>query len=100
MHGHHDRLTHVVREARGAKEDADLELAFRRVCDGGNRTNAKYNIDIVICAKKVNSEGLQLADLMARAVGLHILRLTSQIGRTTCSRGNFLAPVPGRRGMG
>lgn len=74
LNGHHDRLTHVVCEARGAKEDADLELAFRRVCDGDNRTKAKYNFDIVICDKKANSEGLQLADLMARPIGLHILR--------------------------
>ncbi|WP_259295029.1 DUF3800 domain-containing protein [Paraburkholderia sp. DHOC27] len=74
LNGQHDRLTHVVCEARGAKEDADLELAFRRVCDGDNRTQAKYNFDIVICDKKANSEGLQLADLMARPIGLHILR--------------------------
>lgn len=74
LNGDHDRLTHVVCEARGAKEDADLELAFRRVCAGENRTNAKYNFDIVICDKKANSEGLQLADLMARPIGLHILR--------------------------
>ena len=30
------RLTHVVFEARGKKEDAELEFEFRRVCDGGN----------------------------------------------------------------
>jgi len=65
LHGQHESLTHIVCEARGAKEDADLELAFRRVCDGENRTCAPYPLDIVICDKKTNSEGLQLADLMA-----------------------------------
>jgi len=74
MNGQRGLMTHVVCEARGAKEDADLELAFRRVCDGDNRTNAKYNFDIVICDKKANSEGLQIADLMARPIGLRILR--------------------------
>lgn len=74
LQGQHEALTHIVCEARGAKEDADLELAFRRVCDGENRTRAPYAFDIVICDKKTNSEGLQLADLMARPVGLHILR--------------------------
>ncbi|REE17517.1 uncharacterized protein DUF3800 [Paraburkholderia sp. BL27I4N3] len=78
MQGQQDALTHVVCEARGAKEDRDLELAFRRVCDGDNRTAAKYSFDIVVCDKKANSEGLQISDLMARPIGLHILRPTQQ----------------------
>ena len=32
--GQEERLTRVVCEARGKKEDAALELEFRRVCDG------------------------------------------------------------------
>lgn len=74
MNGSHEALTHVVCEARGAKEDADLELQFRRVCDGDNRGHMKYNFDIVICDKKANSEGLQISDLMARPIGLSYLR--------------------------
>ena len=31
----HNRLTHVVVEKRGVQEDKDLELAFRRVAQGG-----------------------------------------------------------------
>lgn len=72
--GQHDRTTHVVCEARGSKEDQDLELAFRRVCDGDNANHVPYPFEIVICDKKSNSEGLQLADLMARPIGLHVLR--------------------------
>jgi hypothetical protein len=30
-------LTHVVVECRGKREDNELELEFRRVCDGANR---------------------------------------------------------------
>ncbi|SIT40713.1 conserved hypothetical protein [Paraburkholderia ribeironis] len=77
-HGQHENLTHVVCEARGAKEDKDLELEFRRVCDGDNRSGVPYQFDIVICDKKANSEGLQISDLMARPIGLHILRPDQQ----------------------
>jgi hypothetical protein len=69
-----EATTHVVCEARGAKEDADLELAFRRVCDGDNRNRRAYPFTIVIADKKTNSEGLQLADLTARPIGLSVIR--------------------------
>jgi hypothetical protein len=78
LQGQKDMLTHIVCEARGAKEDSDLELAFRRVCDGENRTKISYKFDIVICDKRSNSEGLQISDLMARPIGLHILRPEQQ----------------------
>lgn len=78
LNGQHELLTHVVCEARGAREDADLELACRRVCDGDNRSKKPFNFDIVICDKKANSEGLQLADLMACPIGLHVPRPDQQ----------------------
>jgi hypothetical protein len=68
------RLTHVICEARGAEEDRELELQFRRICDGANKDRRPYPFEILICDKKTNSEGLQLADLTARPVGLSILR--------------------------
>ena len=37
--GQHEKETMVVFEARGAKEDAELELEFRRVCDGLSSLN-------------------------------------------------------------
>lgn len=69
-----DRETCVVFEARGAKEDQALELEFRRVCAGANRYNCPLPLRILIADKKSNSEGLQLADLTARPIGLHVLR--------------------------
>ncbi|HEX7385313.1 MAG TPA: DUF3800 domain-containing protein [Burkholderiaceae bacterium] len=69
-----DRLTSVICEARGAKEDKEMELAFRRVCDGDNRSKCSYPLRLVVADKKANSEGLQLADLVARPLGLHVLR--------------------------
>lgn len=72
--GQGDRETQVICEARGAKEDAELELAFRRVGDGANRGRSSYPLNFVIADKKTNSEGLQLADLTARPAGLSVLR--------------------------
>lgn len=72
--GQATRLTHVVCEARGAEEDRELELQFRRICDGANKDRKPYPFEILICDKKTNSEGLQLADLTARPVGLSVLR--------------------------
>ena len=72
--GQQDRETRVICEARGAREDAELELEFRRVCDGANRGRKNYPFSILIADKKTNSEGLQLADLTARPAGLAVLR--------------------------
>jgi Protein of unknown function (DUF3800) len=67
-------LTHIVCEARGVKEDAELELEFRRIRDGQNYRHQPLPFELIVADKKSNSEGLQLADLMARPIGLSILR--------------------------
>ena len=69
-----ERLTYLVCEARGAREDNELELEFRRICNGGNHFERPLPFDIIIVDKKTNSEGLQLADLTARPIGLSVLR--------------------------
>ncbi|MBK8017728.1 MAG: DUF3800 domain-containing protein [Betaproteobacteria bacterium] len=74
LRGQGERRTTVVCEARGLKEDKEIEVTFRRVCDGDNRDRRPYALDIVIADKRANSEGLQLADLVARPAGLHVLR--------------------------
>ncbi|MGB0662764.1 MAG: DUF3800 domain-containing protein [Pontibacterium sp.] len=66
--------THIVVECRGQKEDAELELEFRRICDGNNRMGIPLPFDILFSDKKVMSSGLQLADLVARPIGLKTLR--------------------------
>lgn len=66
--------THVMVEKRGKREDADLELEFRRVCDGGNYKAEQLPFEVAFVDKKSNSAGLQLADLVARPVGMSILR--------------------------
>lgn len=70
----HGKKTHIVVECRGSKEDAELELEFRRICDGNNRMGRSLPFEILFADKKVMSSGLQLADLVARPIGLKTLR--------------------------
>ena len=70
------QLTHVVVECRGKKEDRDLELEFRRVCDGNNRLSLPLPFGVIFSDKKAMSSGLQLADLVARPIGMSFLRPT------------------------
>ncbi|NMG01558.1 DUF3800 domain-containing protein [Azoarcus taiwanensis] len=69
-----DTLTHVVVECRGKKEDGEQELEFRRICAGANKLGRNLPFDIIFADKKVNSAGLQLADLVARPIGISVLR--------------------------
>lgn len=71
--GCREGITHMMFEKRGAKEDAELELEFRRVCDGHNAVGRRFPFEIILADKKCNSPGLQVADLVARPIGRHIL---------------------------
>lgn len=66
--------THVVVECRGKREDAELELEFRRISDGDNKFGRALPFKIVFADKKTNSSGLQLADLVARPIGLSLVK--------------------------
>lgn len=72
--GQDDHTTHVVVENRGKREDDELELEFRRIVDGANYFNKRLPFEIVFADKRSNSAGLQLADLVARPVGLSVIR--------------------------
>lgn len=72
--GQSDLRTHIVVECRGRKEDKELELTFRRFCDITNAHSRPLPFDLVMVPKTANSAGLQLADLIARPIGLHHLR--------------------------
>ena len=69
----HNKLTHVVVECRGAREDRALELEFQRVCNRANRHQISLPFKIVFANKQVNSCGLQLADLIARPIGRKVI---------------------------
>ena len=68
------KLTHVIVENRGKKEDNELELEFRRICSKNNYHRIDYPFEAVFVDKKSNSTGLQLADLTARPIGLDVIR--------------------------
>jgi hypothetical protein len=72
--GEHNKKTHIVVECRGNKEDKELELEFRRICDGNNSKGISLPFEILFAYKKVMSSGLQLADLVARPIGIKTLR--------------------------
>lgn len=65
--------THVVVEMRGKKEDAELELEFLRICHGENRFHHNLPFKLRMASKATNSAGLQLADLVARPIGRHVI---------------------------
>jgi hypothetical protein len=69
-----NKLTHIVFEQRGKNEDDELELEFRRICDGENYFNRTLPFVFVKAHKQSNSTGLQFADLLARPIGLSILK--------------------------
>jgi hypothetical protein len=86
-HGNHEQQCHLVCESRSpkekagqGKEDAALELEFRRIAAGdhylqGGREESKMPcFDIVFASKLANSTGLQIADLIARPIGLRVLK--------------------------
>ena len=105
-HNQHDKITHVIFEERGSKEDMELELEFRRLCDGHNRAKKLLPLEIIMASKKSNSTGLQLADITARPLGLSVLRpeqknqafdiLEKKLyrGRFDCVAGNGLNVFP------
>lgn len=75
------KVTHIVCEARGGsggKEDKELELEFRRICDGANQLSRQAidGFEIRFADKRANSTGLQIADLVARPIGLRAIRPT------------------------
>lgn len=72
--GDEQKKTHIVVECRGKKEDRELELEFRRICDGNNRLNIPLPFEVIFSDKKVMSSGLQLADLVARPIGLYTFK--------------------------
>ena len=62
-------VTPVVMECRGRREDAELELEFRRVCAGANFAGSAMQFEPRFVSKLANVPGLQIADLIARPIG-------------------------------
>ena len=74
-----NKLTHFIFEKRGAKEDAALELEFRRIVAGNNEIGRPLDgFQIHFSDKKTNSTGMQIADLTARPIALSVFRPLQQ----------------------
>jgi Protein of unknown function (DUF3800) len=75
------KLCHLIAESRGKKEDDQLELEFRRVLDPDQGWGmaprfsfANMPMSLKFVEKKINSAGLQIADLAAQPIGRHLLK--------------------------
>jgi Protein of unknown function (DUF3800) len=75
------KLTHLIAESRGAKEDRELELEFRRIQDPDFAWGLarKFPIEetpftLKFAEKKINSAGLQFADLVGQPIGRNFLK--------------------------
>jgi hypothetical protein len=70
----------LVFEKRGKNEDRDLEKEFFEICSNREQFGykqvdyAKVIYKFALADKKSNSTGLQIADLIARPIGLNYLR--------------------------
>ncbi|MBD3619115.1 MAG: DUF3800 domain-containing protein [Chromatiales bacterium] len=71
--GQRGKLTHVIFERRGRREDDELELEFRRIMDESGMVGMADTLSLVLADKKSNSAGLQLADMVARPIGRRLL---------------------------
>lgn len=72
--GQRGRSAYVVFEARGKNEDDELRAEFTRVCEGENYAKELFDFRIEVVDKRINSCGLQLADLTARPIGMHVIK--------------------------
>lgn len=72
--GQAGRRTAVIVESRGPKEDRELQYAFQRLLDLDVPPGIKGAFELLSANKSSNCLGLQLADLVARPIGIRYLR--------------------------
>lgn len=79
--GQASRTTHIIFEQRGGKEgggkeDKELEREFFRIKAGDHYLCSQTfpDLELRIVSKQINSAGLQIADLIARPLGVGTLR--------------------------
>lgn len=69
-----ERETTFLVECRGKREDSELELVFRRLCDGASCWGRMPALSIEFVDKRANLPGLQIADLVSTPIGQHVFR--------------------------
>jgi hypothetical protein len=76
----HELATPFLFERRGKKEDVELELVFRRLCDGASSWGKMPGFLVEFFDKKANLPGLQIADLVSMPIGQHVIRPEKRSG--------------------
>jgi len=67
------KTTHIIVEARGRKEDEELKKEFQNIINN-NYFKTILPFELIIANKQINSDGMQLADLIARPIGRKYLK--------------------------
>lgn len=67
------KLTHIIIESRGKKEDNELLSAFQTIVGTRNISQTTYPLKLFFADKKTNSTGLQIADLVAYPIGRFLI---------------------------
>ena len=98
--GEADATTYLVAESRGAKEDKELEFEFLKACHGENYKATRFPFQLQIADKKCNSCGLQLADLIARPIGRHVIDSVQDNRAYEVIKGKFYRKYGRFRGYG
>jgi len=70
--------TSFLFECRGKREDAELSLVFRRLCERMSIQGKMPGFSIEFFEKKVNLLGLQVADLVGTPIGRRVSRPDAQ----------------------
>jgi len=67
------KLTHIVIESRGRREDEELQIAFKKIIELRNSSQIAHPLRLLFADKKTNSIGLQIADLVAYPIGRFLI---------------------------
>ena len=67
------RVTHVIIESRMDNQNKELDQAFHRIIEKNQKLQDLYPLKLIFGDKKVNSVGLQIADLIAYPIGRYVL---------------------------
>ena len=68
-----NKTTHIIVEARGRKEDEELKKEFQNIINN-NYFKTILPFELIIANKQINSDGMQLANLIARPIGRKYLK--------------------------
>ncbi len=66
------KLTHIIIESRGKKEDKELQDVFDEIIEKQKSMQTIFPLRLIFAEKKTNNIGLQIADLIAYPIGRYL----------------------------